>query len=77
MQPGDDTKRQEAIRALINLVLLEGVVLIVVVAIYLQTGKLTHLIFGVLASTAVFAPRMLSWAKTHGSAMKRQSTSND
>ncbi|WP_425407919.1 hypothetical protein [Hyphococcus sp.] len=63
-------KRQEAIRALINIALMEGAVLIIVVLIYLQTENITYLVGGVVASSIIFAPLFYRWFRAHGPALK-------
>ena len=73
----DQQKRTEAIKGLINLAILEGFVLVAVVAVYLTTNNLTYLIGGVIGSTVIFAPLFLRWVKAHGSAMKTNSTSEE
>lgn len=65
MPAPDPYKRKEALRALLNIVMLEGVVLLIVVAVYLATWNLTYLIGGVVASSLIFAPLLLRWMKEH------------
>lgn len=65
-----DQKRKEAIRALTNLALLEGMALFVVVALYLVAGELVYLIGGVVASALIFAPLFVRWLKAHGAAFR-------
>ena len=78
----DHQKRQDAIRGLINLAALEGVLLVAVVLFYLQTKNITHLVGGVIGTSVFFAPLFFRWAKAHrgGVAEKtefnRQSNSN-
>ncbi len=66
----DEQKRKDAIRALINIALLEAAVLIAVAAIYLNTQNITHLVGGVIASSLIFGPMFFRWAKAHGKALK-------
>lgn len=66
----DAQRRKEAARALLNIAMLEGVLLFLVVAIYLYTKELIHLVGGVVAASLIFAPVMLRWARDHAPAMK-------
>ena len=65
----DDQKRKDAIKGLVNIAILEGVVLVLVVAVFLSTNSLTYLIGGVIGSTLIFAPMIIRWSKAHGAAM--------
>lgn len=73
MTVGRDQKRQEAIKALINIALLEGAVLIVVVASYMMTRSLIVLIAGLIGSTLIFAPMFLRWAQARQDTAKPNS----
>lgn len=66
----DAQKRKDAVRALINIALVEGAVLMTVVLIYLNTKNVTHLVSGVAASALIFGPMFFRWFKAHGEAMK-------
>jgi hypothetical protein len=66
----EQQKRKDAIRALINIAILEGAVLIAVVAFYMNTGDITHLVGGVVASTLIFGPMFFRWFKAHGQTLK-------
>ncbi len=66
----DNQKRKDAIKGLINIAIIEGFVLMAVVGVYLYTGKLIHLVGGVIGSTVIFAPMFLRWSRAHGEAMK-------
>ncbi len=68
----DREKRKEAVRALINIALLEAAVLIAVVAYYLKTGELMHLIAGVIGSSLLFGPLFFRWFREHGAVMRRK-----
>ena len=70
-----DQKRKDAVRALINLCLLEGFVLIAVVAVYLYTSNLTYLIGGVIGTMLIFGPMFMRWIKTHGDAIRSEKKS--
>lgn len=72
----DDQKRKDAVKGLINIAILEGLVLVLVVAVYLSTNNVTYLIGGVIGSTLIFAPMMVRWTKVHGAAMKEKPNSN-
>lgn len=63
-------RRKEAARALLNIALLEGVLLFLVAAVYLYTKELIHLAGGVVATSLIFAPVMLRWARDHAPSMK-------
>ncbi|WDI31817.1 hypothetical protein PUV54_01275 [Hyphococcus flavus] len=66
----DQQKRKAAIRALINIAILEGAVLFAVVAFYVNTQDITHLMGGIIASTLIFGPMFFRWFKAHGDAFK-------
>ncbi|GAB4526371.1 MAG: hypothetical protein Kow00133_15220 [Amphiplicatus sp.] len=65
-----DHKRREAVRALMNIALLEGMVLFLVVALYLATGGLAYLVGGLVAASLIFAPLFVRWLKAHGAAFR-------
>jgi|GEM_PF-1872357 len=73
----EDQKRKEAIKGLINIAVLEGLVLIAVVGVYLYTNSLVYLIGGVIGSSLIFLPLFLRWAKAHGGAMKAKPNSDE
>ena len=73
----DNQNRQDAIRGLINLAALEGVLLVGVALIYLQTNNITHLVGGVIGTSVVFAPLFYRWAKAHSAAMRQKPNSID
>jgi len=66
----DDLKRKEAVRALINLALLEGMLIFVVIAVYLYTNSIAYLIGGVIATSFIFAPLILRWMRDHAPALR-------
>jgi hypothetical protein len=66
----DAAKRQEAMRALINIALLEGAVLMAVIAVYFATNNIVYLIGGVAGAALLFAPLIVRWAKTHAPAFR-------
>ncbi len=65
----DQQKRKDAIKGLINIAILEGFVLVAVIAVYFYTNSATLLIGGVLGSTLLFGPLFLRWARAHGAAV--------
>ena len=71
----DDHKRKDAVKALINIVLLEGAVLMLVIGVYLYTNNIAHLVGGVIGSSLIFAPMLLRWVRAHGEAMKAKPNS--
>jgi hypothetical protein len=71
----DQQKRKAAIKGLINIAIFEGFVLVAVVGVYLYTGKLIHLVGGVIGSTMIFAPMFLRWSRARGEAMKARPNS--
>lgn len=73
----DAQKKQEAVRALINIAMIEGFVLVAVVAVWWFTGSLAFLIIGVIGSTAVFAPMFLRWVQAHGGALQATKDGGD
>jgi hypothetical protein len=70
-----EQQRKAAIKGLINIAILEGVILIAVVIAYLYSGKVAHLIGGFLGSTLLTAPMFLRWSRAHGEAMKARPNS--
>lgn len=75
MAQPDQERRKEAIRALINIALLESAVLITVALIYLRTSDITHLAGGVAASMLIFGPMFFRWFRAHGAALKAKPNS--
>ena len=71
----DADKKRDAVKGLINIALFEGVVLIAVVAVYLHTQNIVHLIGGVVGSSLIFAPMIVRWFHNHGAAMKAKPNS--
>lgn len=63
-------KRREAVQALAKIALVEGVVLVAVVAAYFWTGEVWVLFAGFAASMALFAPMFLRWTREHRDALK-------
>ena len=70
-----DQKRKDAFRALINIALLEGAVLMLVVGVYLYTNNIVHLVGGIIGSTLIFAPMFWRWYTEHGSALQSRPNS--
>ena len=71
----EDQKRKGAIKALVNIAMLEGFLLVAIVAVYLSTGNLTYLVGGLVGSTLIFGPMFFRWFKAHGQALKTDSKS--
>ncbi|MEE2692421.1 MAG: hypothetical protein VX640_12855 [Pseudomonadota bacterium] len=63
-------KRKDAMKALFNILLLEGALLFAVVSVYLYTDRLTNLVGGLTASSLIFAPTLLRWTRDHAPALK-------
>ena len=68
-------KKRDAIKGLINIVLLEGAVLMAVIGVYFHTQNIVHLVGGVLGSSLIFAPMIVRWFHAHGEAMKAKPNS--
>lgn len=66
----DSPRRKEAVRALLNIALLEGMLLFAVVAVYLYTNELTYLVGGIVATSLIFVPILLRWVRDHAPALK-------
>ncbi|MBL4618915.1 MAG: hypothetical protein JKX88_02300 [Marinicaulis sp.] len=64
-------QRKDAMRALLNIVIVEGVVLMAVVGVFLYTGEVFHLLGGVVGTSLIFGPMFLRWYNEHGKAWKR------
>lgn len=65
-------ERREAVRALVNIAILESVLLIVVVAVYLATGVVAYLVGGVLGTLAIFVPFYIRWARNYAEGIKEK-----
>jgi hypothetical protein len=63
-------RRKDAIRALINLAVLEGMVLFMVIAVYLMTNEVTYVAGGFVGSALIFGPMLYRWYKEHGEALR-------
>ncbi len=70
-------KRKDAMNARVRIAVLEGVVLMLVIAAFVMTGSIPALLAGVAVSAAVFAPMFLRWMKEHGPALKAVSHSTN
>ena len=70
-------KRATAIRALVNLAMLEGFILVAVVGVYLYTNNIIHLIGGIIGSTLIFGPMFFRWHKEHGAALRASSSAGE
>lgn len=70
-------ERKQAIKALINIAIIEGFVLAAVVGVYLYTGNIVHLVGGVVGSALIFGPMFLRWFKEHGQALKTGPASDE
>lgn len=70
-------ERKQAIKALINIAIIEGFVLAAVVGVYLYTGNIVHLVGGVVGSTLIFGPLFLRWFKEHGRALQTGPASDE
>jgi hypothetical protein len=64
-------QRKDAMRALLNIVIVEGVVLMAVVGVYFWSGNFTYLTGGIVGTSLIFGPMFLWWYKEHGKAWKR------
>lgn len=71
----DNQKRKDAVRGLINIVLLEGAVLMLVIGVYFYTSNIVHLVGGIIGSSLIFTPMLLRWIRAHGAAMKAKPNS--
>lgn len=76
MNTPEEMQRREAIKALINIVVLEGFVLAAVVGVYLYTNNIVHLVGGVIGSTLLFGPMFYRWFRNHGAALQSKPNSN-
>ncbi|WP_411819807.1 hypothetical protein ABFZ85_13960 [Hyphococcus formosus] len=72
----EEQKRQEAVKALINIAMLEGVVLLAVIGVYFYTNNFVHLIGGIVGSTLIFGPMFVRWFNEHGKALKAKPNSD-
>ena len=73
----DAHKKQEAVNGLIKIAIAEGALLMIVVAVYLYTGKMTYLIGGVVGTTLIFGPMFLRWFNEHGAALRNSTNGDD
>lgn len=70
MQTPDDIRRKDAVKGLITIALMEGVMLMAVIGAYFYTDDLTILIGGIVGTAIIFGPMFFRWFKEHGAAMK-------
>ncbi len=70
MESPDDIKRKEAIKGLMNIAMIEGLMLMAVVGIYLKTNNTGLLISGLVGTIICFAPVTLRWVREHGEELK-------
>lgn len=68
----DAQKRKDSLKALVNIIALEGVLLFAVVAFYLSTSSLTYLVGGIVATQLIFVPIFIRWVRDHAPALKSQ-----
>ena len=73
----DQQERKASIKNLINIVVLEGAVLMLVVGVYLYTNNIVYLIGGVLGSSMIFGPLILRWSKAHRALSSDQSQAQE
>lgn len=66
----EQQERKDAVRALVNIAILESLILIAVVAVYLATGVVAYLVGGVLGTLAIFVPFYVRWARDYAKALK-------
>lgn len=67
----DEQKRKDAVRALINICVLESVLIVAVVAIYLATSNWQFLLGGVVGAQLIFIPMLLRWRNEHAASLKQ------
>jgi len=67
--------KSAAIKALLTILVWEGLVLAVVIASYFATGSITVLVGGVVAAAALFTPMLLRWTREHRDALKAKPNS--
>ena len=72
MNPLEEQRRRDAIRALINMAVLEGMILVAVVGVYLYTNNMTYLIGGIVGATLIFGPMYWRFIREHGDALKQR-----
>ena len=70
MQASDDHKMKEAVSALIKIAVFEALLFLAVVAVYLKTNQLVHLISGIIGVFVISGPMFLRWFKAHAEALK-------
>jgi len=63
--------RKIAIRAFVNLAVLEGFLLIAVVGVYLYTNNMAYLIGGLIGVTLIFGPLFFRFLKEHRKALRQ------
>ncbi len=77
MNAVDDQNRKAAIKGLINIAIVEGMVLMAVVGVFLATNNVTHLVGGIVGSTLIFGPMFLRWHRAHGAALRGGSATEE
>ena len=76
MNDFEQERRNEAVRSLINIAVLEVVMITVVIVVYLYTGNVVYLVGGVVGAAIIAAPMFLRWVREHGATMT-SANSND
>ena len=76
MATPDEHKKQEAIKALIRIAVLEGVLLVAVVGVYLKTNDLTYLIGGMVGVFLISGPMFVRWFNDHKNALENKADQN-
>lgn len=71
MHSPEEIRRKDAIKALINIAIIEGFVLAAVVGVYLYTGDIVHLVGGVIGSALIFGPMILRWYNEYGGTLRK------
>ncbi|MEL7490489.1 MAG: hypothetical protein AAGJ73_07195 [Pseudomonadota bacterium] len=70
----DKDKRKAAVRALINIAILEGGLIFAVIGVYLYTDNINYLILGLIGVLLIFGPVYFRFVKSHGGALRRSSS---
>ena len=73
----DEQRRKEAIRSLINIVILEGLLLIAVVGIYFYTNNITYLVGGIVAVSLIFGPVFFRFVRDNAKHLKSSKDDGD
>lgn len=70
-------KKRDARKALINIAMVDGFLVVAVVAVYLYTNNLVYLIGGLVGTALISGPMILRWYNEYASVLKASQSNGD